>query len=138
MNLIEMLERVKEQLPERMIVNFVTASQNIPFTAFKDHDAITFTSNGGHPIPVKWPEFQQVLSLLITYPDGVIAGNAIGADAGVGKGNCKLDSIEGQISHYVYGKGIGENPVTKRATYIMPVLIKAGIALKEGKIFKLK
>lgn len=138
MNLIEMLDKIKEQLPEGEVVDFRTATKNVEFMASKNQDVISFVSRGGTTIPVKWPEFQQVLSLLITYPNGVVAGNAIGADAGVGNGNCKLDSIEGHISHYVYGKAVGENPVTKRATYIMPVLIKAGIVIKEGIVFKLK
>ena len=138
MNLIEMLERVKKQLPEGEVVDFVTSSQKKPFTALKNQDTITFVSKNDSTIPVKWPEFQQVLSLLISHPDGVKAGNAINHDDGIGKGNCKLDTIEGQISHYVYGRGIGENPVTRRATYIMPVLLKAGLITYENSTFKLK
>ena len=131
MNLIEMLEEIKKQLPESEVVDFVTSSERKPFTALKDNDAITFTSTGGNPIHVKWPEFQQIISLLISNPEGVLAGNAMNPDEGVGKGNCKLDTIEGQISHYVYGRSIGENPMTRRHTYIMPVLIKAGIVTIE-------
>ena len=138
MNLIEMLERAKEQLPEGEVVDFKTASHGVEFTAVKTNDDVCFLSNGGHTIPVKWPEFQQVLSLLIAHPNGVKAGNAINHDEGVGKGNCKLDTIEGQISHFVYGRVIGENPVTRRATYIMPVLLKAGLITYENSTFKLK
>ena len=138
MDLIEMLDRVKELLPEGKVVDFNTASRDVEFTALKNQDAITFVSKGGTTIPVKWPEFQQVLSLLITHPNGVKAGNAINHDEGVGKGNCKLNTIEGQISHYVYGRGIGENPVTRRATYIMPVLLEAGLITYENSTFKLK
>ncbi len=140
MNLIEMLDKIKEQLPERKMVNFVTPSRNKPFTALKDNEVITFRANngGGSAVKVDWPEFQQVLSLLLYNPEGVLAGDAqnIG-DNLVGGEKCKLDTVEGQISHYVHGVPIGEEAKTRRATYIMPVLIKAGVAIKEGQVFKL-
>jgi hypothetical protein len=71
-----MLERVKKQLPEGEVVGFVTSFRQIPFTALKDNDAITFTSDGENSIPVKWSEFQQVLSLLLNHPKGVMAWDA--------------------------------------------------------------
>jgi len=139
MNLIEMLDKIKEQLPEGVIVDFNTASRDIEFTAFKNQDAITFVSRGGHSIPVKWPEFQQVLSLLLSHPEGVLAGDAQNSnERTVGIGKCKLDTIEGHISHYVYGKTIGDKAEQRRATYIMPVLIKANLVTYENSTFKLK
>ena len=44
MNLIEMLDKIKEQLPEGEVVDFRTASQNVGFTASKNQDVISFVS----------------------------------------------------------------------------------------------
>lgn len=138
MNLISMLERIKDELPEGQAVDFITASHGKAYTALRGGEDIVFTSDNGNEITVKWPEFQQVLHLLKCNPQGVLAGNAQNSDDGVGKGNCGLTTIEGQISHYVYGIHIGGNPKTRRATYIMPILIKADLVKKDSTLFKLK
>ena len=141
MSLIEMLECVKEQLPEGETVNFDTPDHNKTFTALKNKDDITFiTKEGkGTKVEVKWPEFHQVLILLLNHPEGVLAGDAQNKGKNlIGGDTCSIDTIEGQISHYVHGVPNGKKAKTRRATYIMPVLIKAELVTYDKPIFRLK
>lgn len=123
-----MLERIRDKLPEGETVDFKTLAKSKLFTARRQGNEVMFTIKGKKDEPtiviIDFAEFQDVLCLLSQKTDGVKFGNI--QEFRIGDDQCALNSIEGHIAHYFYGKPIGGTH-TRRATYIAPVLNEAGL-----------
>jgi hypothetical protein len=93
------------------------------FKATMTEEGIMVDNLGSRPL-LPWIVFEEVVKLLARNGGRAANGNAISSK--LGDAGLSLESVEGHVAHWVYGKRVGDS-VFRRILPITAILVWAGL-----------
>jgi len=120
---INVIKIIRERFEEEGNPAIIPMQNGGHFIATLNDNGIKVSNLGNQPF-LPWSVFDNTLILLTANRGRALRGDAMNFK--LGEEGLPLDSVEGHVAHYVYGKQL-EDSVFRRITPIAGILIWAGI-----------